>query len=80
MFEKCEKCKIDYPEGLLSPLATTGKGNGLLVCGICALSMMNEIHEIRRKKFKGPIAEQMRLAAVAHRKYLKLGRLDAQPN
>jgi len=63
----CNECKWNYPDHLLSPLVTN-KGNTELVCGICALELMNESTGIKRTRFTGQVAEQMRLAAVQWRK------------
>ena len=63
---KCQKCKIEYPNGYLSPLITS-KGS-LLVCGICALEIGNEVLGIKRKKFNGEEAERLRQMAIQYRK------------
>lgn len=64
---KCAQCKLDYPESILSPLQSS-YGDIPPVCGICALEISNKIHGDNRKKFTGPKAEKMRLAAIEWRK------------
>jgi hypothetical protein len=54
---KCEECKFNYPKHLIS----------VGICGICALENSNRVHGIKRTKFNGEIAEEMRLGAIAHR-------------
>jgi len=65
--EKCTKCKINYPDGFLSPVIMTGITTRA-ICGICALSIINKIHGDDRVKFNGEIAESLRLQAVEFRK------------
>ena len=65
--KKCSQCGIKYPEKLLAPIMTT-KGTSVDVCGICGLNLSNFILGVRRTKFNGEIAEQMRLDAIEFRK------------
>ena len=64
---KCDECKVDYPVELLNPL-TANDGIRNRICGICALEIGNRAFGIKRKKFTGTIAEQMRQAAIEWRK------------
>lgn len=67
--EKCQYCKINYPDGYLSPLMTS-KGN-CLVCGICALELSNKVTGLVRKKFQGETAEDFRQMALRYREEIK---------
>ena len=60
-------CNVIYPNELVSPLGGNVRGN---VCGICALAVSNSIssRSMKRKKFDGEIAEQLRLKAIEWRK------------
>jgi hypothetical protein len=40
----------------------------VMVCGICALEVRNELHGLTDKKFDSPMAEHMRQLAVKWRK------------
>jgi len=66
--KKCAKCKIKYPDDLLSP----GMGLGIrgAVCGICALALSNKALGIVRTEFDGEQAEYMRQEAIEWRKKL----------
>lgn len=64
---KCEECKVDYPEELLNPLASSS-GDRNNVCGICALEIGNRATGFKRTRFAGVIAEAMRQAAIQWRK------------
>ena len=66
--EKCKNCKIKYPDGYLSQFMTSE--GSILVCGICALEIVNKVFEIDRKKFKGEHAEKLRQRAIKFRKGL----------
>ena len=59
--EACAECKYTYPSEILSPF------NGRMVCGICALSLTNQIHGMKRDHFDGEMAEEMRLDAIIWR-------------
>ena len=50
----------------------TTKGTSVDVCGICGLNLSNFILGVRRTKFNGEIAEQMRLDAIEFRKKNKI--------
>lgn len=67
MNNKCTSCQWEYPDHLLNPLMTS---HGMVgqVCGICALAISNDMLGIKRKKFDGENAEELRLEAVAWRK------------
>ncbi len=68
---KCEECKIDYPGDLVSVL--TSSAGCFRLCGICALEFTNRMHGIKRKCFRGEIAESLRRRALAFRtKQMKL--------
>lgn len=72
--EKCEKCHIAYPQGYLSPMMV-GTESGLetiMVCGICALEIKNEVHGGGYNRFQGEMAEEMRQMAIAYRKKIKV--------
>ena len=63
---RCPKCQVDYPDSVpLSPI--TGVVVTQPICGICALEMINELHGIRRSKFRGEMAEFNRQLAVEFR-------------
>ncbi len=65
----CPRCGYFYPEHYLAPFSTNAQGEGAeYVCGICALSLRNKIHNLLDTHFEyGSQAEEMRLAAVKWR-------------
>ena len=67
MKNKCTQCRWEYPDELLQPLQT---GEGVIgqMCGICALAWVNEMHGLKREKFDGENAEDLRLRAIQWRK------------
>lgn len=67
---KCEKCEIEYPDGLVCAF---NDNNYIIknVCGICALELSNEIHKTIRTHFNGTLAEETRKKAIEWRKQLK---------
>jgi len=67
MMKHCPECGVDYPEGLLSALVTSG-GTTAWVCGICALEISNRLFGVRRQKFQGEVAEDLRQAAIRWRR------------
>jgi hypothetical protein len=64
---KCPECNVEYPERLLNPLVTS-LGTTNPICGICALEIVNELHDQKRESFNTPIAERMRQDALKWRK------------
>jgi len=66
---KCENCKVEYPNHLVSSFRTNKKV--LNVCGICALELGNIIHGINRLKFDGLMAESLRLQAIEFREKIQ---------
>ncbi len=68
---KCTECKIDYPDGCVNELMTLEGYRA--VCGICALTLTNKLHNVRRAMFSpGSQAERVRRACVAFREKLAL--------
>jgi len=63
----CSVCTWLYPEELVSPIVSSS-GDKADVCGICALEISNRVSGVKRKKFDGPQAEGLRLAAIKWRK------------
>jgi hypothetical protein len=66
--EKCNRCKLWYPDGYTSPVIGILGINCGGVCGICALDITNEILGVEREKFNGEQAENMRQNAILWRK------------
>lgn len=64
----CERCKQSYPDELLQPMFIGGEGYTKPICAICALELGNELHGIKRKKFQGEMAEDLRQRALAWRR------------
>lgn len=64
----CGRCKLPYPEELLTQMFIGGQGYTEPVCGICALEISNELHGVVRKRFQGEMAEDMRQQAIRWRK------------
>jgi hypothetical protein len=68
----CERCGFPYPDELVSPLliGVHEGGAGLMVCGICALEVINTVHGKKRKRFprSSSAAEDMRQRAIRWRK------------
>lgn len=63
---KCDVCKWDYPFEYLAPLISSGV-NKSNCCGICALELSNQQLGIKRTRFTGTIAEEMRQKAIKWR-------------
>lgn len=61
----CTHCKYDYSPELLN--SASGVKISGPICGICYLELSNAIHGTMRPYLRGPIAEQLRLAAIAAR-------------
>lgn len=64
---KCSECKRKIPEELLSPMITSS-GNQADVCGVCALEISNQVLGIKRTRFNGEMAEDLRQDAIVHYK------------
>jgi len=65
---KCADCKMEYPSEILSPLESNAEKRRML-CGICALEAINNIHGIKRPRFaRGSTAESYRLRAIQIRR------------
>lgn len=63
---RCTRCQWKYPDELLHT-QTTHLGTTHNVCGICALEVSNEFMTVKRDKFDGPKAEELRQAAITWR-------------
>lgn len=68
---KCEKCGVEYPSELLAPMLGTGIDH-VMLCGICALQLSNEVLGVYREEFTGETAEAMRQKAIQWRKEKRL--------
>ena len=55
---KCPHCERKFPDELLTNMFINGKYTPP-ICGICALSLKNEIHGSDFKEFQGEMAQQM---------------------
>lgn len=71
--EKCDECQIEYPDNLVQIISgfhpSLGGSFIKSICGICALKIINKIHNMKRKKFSlGSKAEDFRLKALRYRK------------
>ena len=62
----CTRCKLPYPNELVTQMFVNGEYTN--VCGICALTISNELHGDDRKSFNGTQAEMMRQDAIEWRK------------
>ena len=65
---KCQQCEFDYPEKLLSQFYDSHHPEVLMICGVCALDLMNATHGDNRTEFDGPGAEMLRKAALKYQK------------
>lgn len=63
---KCGNCDWDYPSEYLQPFNSSGV-RVAHCCGICALLLKNEIHDLNDKQFATPIAEKLRQSALKWR-------------
>ena len=57
--KQCSGCGIKFPQDILSTFFSTF----ITIencCGICALRLSNKLHNTRRKKFDGTLAEEYR--------------------
>ena len=62
---ECKRCGWKYPDYMVQPMFYMNRYND--TCPICALAVKNAIHGTKETKFHGPMAEELRLEAVAHR-------------
>ena len=61
----CQRCLIDYPEGLVFPFYNGREYEPL--CGICALKQVNVLGGKYYSRFDSPVREEKRQAALAFR-------------
>jgi DNA-directed RNA polymerase subunit RPC12/RpoP len=65
---RCEHCGWSYPTHYLNMMRTNlEEFNGKYVCGICALEITNQIHNVKRETFDGMGAESFRQGAIKWR-------------
>ena len=62
---QCPHCEKDYPDHLLANMMVNGAFTPE-ICPICALRIMNAVHGIDRKTFKGSQARHMLQLAKKH--------------
>lgn len=67
---RCARCRIDYPPGLTAPLRGSHNYSGASVCGICAVTISNELHNKTDTQFAvGILANTQVQLAMAFREH-----------